>query len=141
MNRKVLEGFLIVALILACASPCFGGMASENYRILRSVHSGGGAFMVSENYAALSTLGQGSGVGSSSSGAFAVHAGFWIPILADGDLNGDGKIDLTDLVLSLQVLAGGSPPGVLRGADVNGDGCIGLAEAIYILGKAAGLRE
>jgi len=97
--------------------------------------------MISENYAAFGTLGQGSGAGSSSSAGYAVQAGFWFSILEEGDLNGDGIIDLADLVISLQVLAGSSPPRVQRGADVNGDGTIGLAEAIYILGKAAGLRD
>ena len=57
-----------------------------------------------------------------------------------GDVNGDGIIDLADLVLSLQLLAGMSASDVHRGADVNVDGQIGLAEAIFILGKAAGLR-
>lgn len=57
-----------------------------------------------------------------------------------GDVNGDGGIDLADLLLSLQVLAGGSPAGVTLEGDVNGDGRIGLAEGIYILQHGAGLR-
>ena len=57
-----------------------------------------------------------------------------------GDINGDGRVDLADLVLSLQLLAGMSASDVHTGADVNTDGHIGLPEAIFILGKAAGLR-
>jgi hypothetical protein len=141
MRHKALVGFLVAALVLGSAMLCVAGMESENYRIPRSVQSGGGAFMVSEHYLAGATLGQASAIGPSASAGYAFHAGFWISILTKGDVNGDGEVDLADLVLSLRVLAGMSASGVHRGADVNGDGHIGLAEAIYILGKAAGLRD
>jgi hypothetical protein len=141
MRRKMLEGFLIGVIILTFSALCFGGMESENYRISKSVQSAGGAFMASENYVMFSTLGQASGIGRSSSASYGVQAGFWISILTKGDVNGDGKVDLADLVLSLQLLIGMSASDVHRGADVNGDGHIGLAEAIFVLGKAAGLRD
>jgi len=57
-----------------------------------------------------------------------------------GDVNGDGKVDLADAILALQVIAGLNPAGVKVSADVNNDGKIGLEEVIYILQKAAGLR-
>ncbi len=57
-----------------------------------------------------------------------------------GDVNGDGRIDLADAILALQVLAGLNPDGIHLSADVDGDGKIGLAEAIYILQDVAGLR-
>ena len=57
-----------------------------------------------------------------------------------GDVNHDGAVDLTDTILSLQVLSGVTPAATAAGdADVDGDGRIGLQEAIYSLGKAAGL--
>jgi len=59
---------------------------------------------------------------------------------AMGDVNGDGKVDLADAILALQVLAGLNPPDVNIGADVNNDGKIGLEEVIYILQKVAELR-
>ena len=96
--------------------------------------------MASENYVAAATLGQASAIGLSSSAGYAVQAGFWFSIFMKGDVNWDGKVDLANLVLSLQALTGLSPAGVHRGADVNGDNQIGLAEALYILGKAAGTR-
>jgi hypothetical protein len=58
-----------------------------------------------------------------------------------GDLNGDGEVNLADLVLSLQLMVGMSIPDMRWGADVNRDGQIGLAEALYILGRMAGLRD
>lgn len=59
-----------------------------------------------------------------------------------GDLNGDGSINLKDLVLTLQIIAGRVlvEPAHLE-ADVNGDGKIGLAEAIYILQRIVGFRS
>jgi len=59
---------------------------------------------------------------------------------AMGDINNNGKVDLADAILGLQVLAGLNPAGVNVGADVNGDGKIGLPEVVYILQKVAGLR-
>ena len=63
-----------------------------------------------------------------------------------GDTNGDGNVDLTDVILALQVISGMNPSGIRSdyassGTDVNGDGKIGLEEVIYILQKVAGLRE
>jgi hypothetical protein len=63
------------------------------------------------------------------------------PII-QGDVNGDRMIDLSDVILTLQFVAGiNSTQPVTMGADVNGDGEIGIEEAIYILGKITGLRE
>jgi len=62
-----------------------------------------------------------------------------------GDINGDGKSDIHDLILSLQILSGIESAQIRNnyydsGADVKKDGKIGLEEAIYIMQKAAGLR-
>lgn len=55
-----------------------------------------------------------------------------------GDINIDGKIDLVDAILAIQILAGIIPEGLINwGADVNGDGKIGLAEVIYIFQQVA----
>jgi hypothetical protein len=141
MSKKIVDGFLVSLLILTSSSLCFGGMQSENYRIARSVQSGGGVFMASESFVVDATLGQASPVGLSSSAAYDLQAGFWFYVLLKGDLNGDGEVNLADLVLSLQLMAGMSTSDVRWRADVNRDGRIGLAEAVYILGKTAGLRD
>ena len=60
-----------------------------------------------------------------------------------GDVNGDGDIDLTDAILTLQITSCIYLPHqtyVTIYADVNDDHKIGTEEAIYILQKAAGLR-
>ncbi|HDR14687.1 MAG TPA: hypothetical protein ENN79_04210 [Desulfobacteraceae bacterium] len=140
MIKKAMGGLLVGAFVLGSATLCQAGMGSENYWIPKSAQPAGGAFMASENYVAGVTLGHTSGIGRSSSSSYDVQAGFWFSVLMKGDVNGDGIIDLADLVLSFQLLAGMSPSDVHRGADVNADGKIGLAETVFILGKAAGLR-
>lgn len=49
------------------------------------------------------------------------------------DLNGDEKIDLTDLILSLKILAGESVGSILDVGDINKDNKTGSPEGIYIL--------
>ena len=62
-----------------------------------------------------------------------------------GDLNNDNGVDLTDVILGLQILAG-LPPAMfhplyaIAGIDVNGDGRAGIAEAVHGLRDVAGLK-
>jgi len=84
MKRIAFGVFLIVAFLFSPARLCTAGMENENYRISRSVPSGGGAFMGSENHGAAVTLGQASPIGPSFSENYALHAGFWIPFLIGG---------------------------------------------------------
>ncbi|MFZ2633116.1 MAG: right-handed parallel beta-helix repeat-containing protein, partial [Desulfosalsimonadaceae bacterium] len=58
-----------------------------------------------------------------------------------GDINHDGKVDLADTVLPLQIMAGIVPAQpVFLDADVNQDDRIGMEEVIYIFQKVAGQR-
>ena len=63
-----------------------------------------------------------------------------IGAVAKGDVNGDGEVDLADLVTILKVLTGATVSNPYVGADVNGDGKIGLHDAIYVLQVVAELR-
>lgn len=66
---------------------------------------------------------------------------FTVSTLAlQGDINGDGKVDMTDAIMALKILDGFDPVGVIRGSDVNGDGRISMAEILYIIQLVAGLR-
>jgi len=61
--------------------------------------------------------------------------------LADGDLSGEGEVNLVDVIMGLQGIAGIEPvTDVLMSGDVNADGKVGLEEIIYILQAMAGLR-
>ncbi len=61
-------------------------------------------------------------------------------VIAKGDIDGKGSVDLADAILSLKIMAGLNPPDANVGADVNNDDKIGIEETIYILQKVAGLR-
>ncbi|MCP4345483.1 MAG: DUF1416 domain-containing protein [Desulfobacterales bacterium] len=50
-----------------------------------------------------------------------------------GDTDGNGKTELADAVLALQIAAGLNSGSVNMAADVNNDGKIGMEEAVYIL--------
>ncbi len=61
---------------------------------------------------------------------------------AKGDLNSDGQVNLTDAILSMQVLVGMNPTvHVSPDANVNEDAKIGPAGLIYILQRVADLRQ
>ncbi len=62
-------------------------------------------------------------------------------VIETGDINGDNQINLTDVMLALQIVSGAeASQTVYLSADVNVDEKIGLEEAIYIMQVLAGLR-
>jgi hypothetical protein len=60
-------------------------------------------------------------------------------VILKGDINGDGNVDLADLIETLQILTGKNIE-VMPGTDVNQNGRTGMEEAIYILQKISGIR-
>jgi len=50
-----------------------------------------------------------------------------------GDINGDGSIDLEDVIIGLQVLADHDPTEITTASDVNDDDKIGLEEVVFDL--------
>jgi hypothetical protein len=64
------------------------------------------------------------------------------PFTLTGDVGKDGKVDLSDAILGLKIMAGDAAGQTINvGADVNGDGKIGLAEVIYVLQSVSGYRD
>jgi hypothetical protein len=62
------------------------------------------------------------------------------PTFINGDINGDLEIDLSDPLITLQIMAGISPSSVpYNNAGVNGDNKIDLIETIWVLKKVARL--
>lgn len=133
-NIKVL---LSVLAVLRClfVSIANAEMSSTNFRIASSEISGGGNLMSSTNYSLVSTLGQSTSIGNSSSTNYGLDAGFWYTMLLDtvGDVNGDGVVNLKDVIAALQVVTGQSPAAIIKEADADADGKIGLSEALHIL--------
>ena len=68
-------------------------------------------------------------------------ASWVINIIAPGDINDDGNVDLTDAILALQIVSGIDSRNIYKAADVNGDGKTGIQEVIYILQKVSELRQ
>ncbi len=63
-------------------------------------------------------------------------------IVQRGDVDGNGKIELFDAIISMQLLVGVAPATkVYKSADINRNRGIGMAEVTYILQIAAQLRE
>ncbi len=56
-----------------------------------------------------------------------------------GDVNGDGVVDLADIIEVLKIQVGINVVPNMK-ADVDGDGKIGVAEGLYVLQIVAGLR-
>jgi hypothetical protein len=64
----------------------------------------------------------------------------WRDVL-QGDINGDGQLNLGDAILTLGLMSGIESPEVFhKEGDVNGDGRAGNEEVIWILQKISGLR-
>jgi uncharacterized repeat protein (TIGR01451 family) len=62
-------------------------------------------------------------------------------LVAKGDLDNSGVIELRDAILGLQLVVGITPSSqTYVAADVNGDGVLGTAEVIYVLQSITGLR-
>ena len=65
------------------------------------------------------------------SASYQIDQGFWFTLLltiAVGDVNGDGIVNLGDVITALQVVAGQAPETIIQKADTNGDRSIGLAK-------------
>ncbi len=138
MNKQILKtGAIFLPLCLSAAISCAGSMSSTSYTVSDDVLSGGGGLIESTNYTMQSTLGQPSPIGSSSSTNYRHHAGFWRFMVTLGDINGDGKIDLVDVIRVLQILTEHDVTQVVKEADINGDGKIGLEELLNALDKSA----
>jgi len=138
------KSLAIVQTVLIClfTSIACAGMSSTSYRISTSVISGGGNTMSSDNFTMVSTLGQPSSLGSGTSNSYRIDAGYWYTILltlAVGDVNGDGIVNLKDVIATLQVVTGQTVESIYLEADADEDGRIGVAESIMILRKLGGL--
>jgi len=137
-----LKTFLLIPLVffsmfLSCLH---AEMSSTNYKITSMIMSGGGAIS-SANFNLVSTIGQSPAVGNSTSSNFKIDTGFWYTLLLVkvGDVNGDGQLNLKDVIRALQIITGQTPDEIMKQADADGDGRIGLGEAIFILNKLSGI--
>ena len=60
----------------------------------------------------------------------------------DGDINGDGELDLANAIIDLQISVSiGPAQNVYNASDVNGNDKLGIEESVYILEKVGGIWE
>jgi hypothetical protein len=135
--------YIVGLLMFTSASILAAPMESENFRLEKTVVSSGGGFGISGNFKMNGTVGQSTPIGLLSSASYRLMPGFWHQILlmiAEGDVNGDGIINLQDAILALRILSNFQSIDVQRDADVNGDGSVGIAEVLFILQKVGSQR-
>jgi hypothetical protein len=127
----------LLFLLFLPTAPAYALMSSVNYTISSTVISGGGGTMSSAGYALASTIGQPIPSETTSSTSFILETGFWHTFFLAiiGDVNGDGDVDLEDVITALHITTGQSPALIIKEADADGDGKIGLSETLHILRK------
>ena len=137
--RKIKMVFAALAVLLCLFdSLVIAAMSSSSYSIPTAVISGGGSAMSSASFSMVSTLGQPSALGSGTSGSYSIAPGFLYTLLiavAVGDVNGDGLVNLEDVIVALQAMTGQTVESLMLEADVDSDGRIGIAEVIMVLEK------
>lgn len=128
-NTHTITAMTLLMAIIAAVHPAHAGIGLPWYTI-----DGGGAS--STGFVALSgTIGQPDASGRMTGGAFAITGGFWSDgasigsSTCDGDVNGDGSIDGSDLGALLGAWGTSSST-----ADLNGDGIVNGADLGILLG-------
>lgn len=142
MRKVLLPVFILPVLAALWAAPGLASMSSTSFQIPISVMSSGGGSMASTSFAVSATVGQSSPPGAFASSGYELNTGFWYTAILSvlvGDVNGDGFVNLEDVIVTLQIITGQTSAEISLAADVNGDGKIGIVEAIVILRKLGGL--
>jgi PKD repeat protein len=148
---------LLVLLALVCLCGTASAMGSLNYNLSWNVISGGGGSLSSPSYSMGSTVGQITGLSSSSS--YKLQSGFWVtddttcgsgliplpgftnpPTDPDGDclfedLNANARKDFNDVVLmfnQMQWIAENEP---FAAFDFNGNGRIDFNDIVMLFGE------
>lgn len=136
MKARLFLQVITFAFILFITNSACAEMKSKSFLLYSPALSGAGGMSPSTSFQMESTLGQPGVIGHGSSSFFETDLGFWYTLLVSssiGDVNGDGVVNLEDVVTSLQVVTGMSPSEVMASADTDGDGRIDVSEAVAIL--------
>jgi PKD repeat protein len=150
---KKVEGALMALL---CIIGTASAMGSTNFDMSWNVISGGGGTLTSPSYDMGSTVGQITGLSTSTN--YKLQSGFWVtddtcgfgvvplpgyttpPTDPDGDciyedLNGNGRLDFADVVLyfnQMEWIAVNEPVGAF---DLNGNDRIDFADIVQLFGE------
>jgi hypothetical protein len=104
------------------------------------VSGGGGAASASKGHAMIHTVGQGA-VGYTSSGSYQAAQGFQVGGVGGGggpedrgDVNGDGIVNVGDVVYLVSYLyKGGPPPDPVRMGDCNCDDIVNVGDVVFLV--------
>jgi hypothetical protein len=110
--------------------------SKQVYRLVTDVLDGFGGESESNNYRIpVNSGGQPSAIGVSQSDSFVVEAGYVLAAFVNrGDANGDGIIELGDIVYLINyVFRGGDPPCPMEAGDANCDGIVELGDIVYLI--------
>jgi hypothetical protein len=116
-------------LAVPAAAPGGGGVEINSFTI-----DCGGGTLEGATYELTGTIGQPDAGGTLSSAGFDLRGGFWAAAAAGGpppcpgDTNGDGVVDVIDIVMV--ILDWGSPDGK---GDVNGDGISNVQDLVIVI--------
>jgi hypothetical protein len=129
-------------LFLVCSVAVFADNNSPKAgeQLKWQVVSGGGTTVGSStNYRLSTTLGQ-TAIGLGSSTSYKINQGFQqsftVTAYKCGDANGDGSVDISDVVfLIAYIFSGGSAPSPLLAGDANCDNAVDISDAVFLFEK------
>jgi len=108
----------------------------QGYKMVTDVLDGFGGESESDNYRIpINSGGQPSAIGISESDNYKVEAGYvHAAFVKRGDVNGDGVIELGDIVYLINyVFRGGDPPCPMEAGDANCDGIVELGDIVCLI--------
>jgi hypothetical protein len=108
----------------------------QGYQMVTDVLDGVGGASESDSYGMpVSSGGQSSAIGLSQSGNYAARAGYvYAASIKRGDANGDGIVNVGDIVYLVSYLYKGGPePTPEEAGDVNRDGIINVGDIVYLV--------
>ena len=136
--------FMVISWLVFNTTLCSAQQSSPNYSIDTDVLSGGGSECSSMNYFLMSTLGQSTAIGLSSSTNYLNYAGFWYTLPQPqagcywlGDINCDDNVDISDVILVLRIAL--QLDDMKPCSNINGDSTVDISDVILTLRMALGL--
>jgi len=91
-------------------------------------------------YIRIEVTGKDDGEGNSSMSKTVYSSFIYIGGIQSGDINGDGKLDIKDCIITAQLLTNINSIGIISGADINKNNKIGMEEFIYLLMSVSGSK-
>jgi hypothetical protein len=130
---KRIERRLMIVVSCMMAGPAFAQVGGA-YDLSWNVIPGGGGSMTGGSFSLSGAAGQ-PAVAASTGASFTVQGGFWtFPAPVPGDVNGDGSVDVVDLLLLVRAF--GTFPGdagYIGACDFNMDGAVDVADLLNLV--------